>query len=273
MSNFNTQVEEHLAGVSRTERIMQARIEALGAEKSDLQRRSTQLESEHCLTTERLREKNADFSETEGRIQRLMDRLVMLLSAGSSAHTMQVQFAEVLQELADSEQRLQRQLGALHGQLEAARSENRRAALLLSDEQRRTKRLHDTLCQLQSELFQRHEKPVAPRPSWPPSERMVERRPAADDPGAEMQRQGQPRVALSSSPARLAASTPAYATLDQGDAADDDRLSAAVEGVEAVLELEAEAVLEQQDDEDDADEEEEDRDDGVQSLRILTVDH
>ena len=56
-----------------------------------------------------------------------------------------MQFSQVFDELAESDQRLGKQLTLLQGQLETVRCENREAALRLSDEQRRTKRLHDPL--------------------------------------------------------------------------------------------------------------------------------
>eukprot|EP00929_Paragymnodinium_shiwhaense_P070323 TRINITY_DN3561_c0_g1_i1.p1 TRINITY_DN3561_c0_g1~~TRINITY_DN3561_c0_g1_i1.p1 ORF type:complete len:976 (-),score=220.14 TRINITY_DN3561_c0_g1_i1:110-3037(-) len=179
MCDFNSQVENHLKDVGRTERIMQARLEALDAEKADLQRRSEHLDAEKVQSTERLREKADEKGDTDARIQRLMDRLVALLSSGSSAtdgrgsqvlpaasnggaSAWETQFGEVLEELAASEQRLGDQLQKLHEELEAARAENLKAALRLSDEQRRTKRLHDTLCSLQSELFSRRHEKITP---------------------------------------------------------------------------------------------------------------
>merc|ERR1719353_1585969 len=94
-----------------------------------------------------------------------MDRLVTLLSNGSATDTVRVQFA---QELEESVQLYERRLETHRSQLLQARKDNRKAAVQLSDEQRRTKRLHDHLCQKQSLLFNRHERSPPVRSEPPP---------------------------------------------------------------------------------------------------------
>jgi len=153
-ADFVAQMDLHMKDVNRTERVLHARIEALDAENSELRSRSAQQRGEQSQLEARLEEAHSQFTETEQRIAKLMDKLVNLLSAGMSTDVVHREFVE---ELALSEQRLQKQFESMLDQLLNARNDNRRAALLLSDEQRRTKRLHDTLCALQGELFNRHD--------------------------------------------------------------------------------------------------------------------
>lgn len=153
---FGHQCHSHIKDRQRCQQVLQARIEALETERSDLQVLSVQQDKEQRQIDERLQEVQAQESETEQRIQRLMDRLVALLSANSTPETLCAQFAEVQEELKASEERLGRMLVSMQRQHEAARGENRQKAMQLSEEQRRTKRLHDTLCQLQGELFLRY---------------------------------------------------------------------------------------------------------------------
>lgn len=227
---FSSWVETVLKEMCRARRVLEARKETLEAEQVDLNRRSKQLDGEHGQTHERLKEKNAEYGETEHRIQRLMDRLVTLLSANSSATTMQVQFSEVLEELKDSEQRLVRQLSSLTSQLETARAENRRAALLLSEEQRRTKRLHDTLCTLQAELFSRHEEPGGARAreamrSWKPP--LAAAREAAHRAGAEAEAAANAGAAAAAA-AAAAGAGPAASAVNSASAAASAAAAAAV---------------------------------------------
>merc|ERR1719188_1406054 len=82
-----------------------------------------------------------------------MDRLVAVLSVGSWPDGMWRHAEAITEEFSGAQQRLSSQLTALQGHYKNARTENRRQALQLSEEQGRTKRLHDMLCQLQGELF------------------------------------------------------------------------------------------------------------------------
>jgi len=147
-------MRHHMQDVSRSERELKQKEEVLEGENSDLKQRSLQVSVEHENIEERLQEGKKQLSETENRIQRLMDRLVTLLSNGATTDGVRVQFT---QELEESVELYAGRLEQLKQQLMQARTDNRKAALQLSDEQRRTKRLHDHLCKKQSHLF---------NPSW-----------------------------------------------------------------------------------------------------------
>merc|ERR1719261_261001 len=77
---------------------LKAREQALDTENLELKQRSLQFSAEHEQIEERLQEGKTQLSETENRIQRLMDRLVTLLSNGSATDTVRVQFAQELEE-------------------------------------------------------------------------------------------------------------------------------------------------------------------------------
>jgi len=156
---------QHMKAVQRNDNQLTARVEALDAENIELKQKSLQFSSEHEQIEERLQEGKTQLSETENRIQRLMDRLVTLLSNGAATDVVRAQFA---QELEESVQLYERRLDTHKAQLLQARKDNRKAALHLSDEQRRTKRLHDHLCKKQSLLFNRHERSPPARSETPP---------------------------------------------------------------------------------------------------------
>jgi len=152
-TNYDAQCRAHLQEQDRCYQVLRARLDALEAENQELQARSEQQLVEQSDMEERSRETTSHQAETEQRIQRLMDQMVKLLSANPSPELARKQVAQVVQELEASDERLGRQLTSFRERYEAARSENRRAALHLSDEQQRTKKLHDALCQLQAELY------------------------------------------------------------------------------------------------------------------------
>ncbi|CAE8593966.1 unnamed protein product, partial [Polarella glacialis] len=60
-------------------------------------------------------------------------------------------------------ERFHRHIQESRDAFEAERSENRRRALQLSDQQRRTKRIHDAICKIQSELFCGRPPPRVPK--------------------------------------------------------------------------------------------------------------
>jgi len=101
-AEVSAQAENHIQDTTRTEHVLQARIEALDAEKSDLLALSMQQNTELRQFQDRIQEAEKQGEETEERIQRLMDRLVTLLSASLPADAANVQCNEVLDELADS---------------------------------------------------------------------------------------------------------------------------------------------------------------------------
>lgn len=153
LNDFESQCESHVQMQERCQHLLEQRIESLEDERTDLKVRSDQQDVEEEDVLRRSAEADAHQAETEIRIQKLMDQMVKLLAGTPSADAARSQISQVLEELQASEQRLQRQLQSLQEQHQGARVENRRSALVLSEEQQRTKKLHDTLCELQSELF------------------------------------------------------------------------------------------------------------------------
>jgi len=153
LPEFGTECDIQIQDSMMHHRVLQARIEGLEAEHANLRAQEAEQLAEQGCVDGLLPEASAQQEEANDRIQRCMDRLVTLLPARSEEEAVAMHLTEVLEELGLSERRLRRQLCSLQDQEQAARMENRKKALQLSDEQRRTKRLHDTLCQLQSEFF------------------------------------------------------------------------------------------------------------------------
>lgn len=152
-TEYDAQCQAHLQDHERCHQVLRVRLEALEAEKAELEARSSQQETELTDVEERCRDANFQQAETDHRIQRLMEQMVQLLSASPSQECLNSQVVQVVQELGASDERLGQQLHSLSERWEAVRQDNRRIALQLSEEQQKTKNLHDALCSLQGELF------------------------------------------------------------------------------------------------------------------------
>lgn len=217
-ADFDAQYHSQLQDQEKCQQVLRARLETLEVEQLDLQARAEQQEDEFSDLVERDRDASAHKVETELRINRLMDQMVKLLSANPSPETARHQIAQVVRELEASDERLSRQLQSLQERFEAARMENRRAANQLSDEQQRTKQLHDALCQLQAEFF--GSKPRSGRfragsrrlESVSPKQVLVDELPA---------------LAPNGMPVEGVAVAPAYASLAQADLALEPAVGAA----------------------------------------------
>lgn len=137
--------------------VLNCHQEALESEHSVWQACLAQQEDEGEQVRHRLTQAEESQQMTEARIQHLMDIMVTLLSPATTdserQELVQQQYAAMFEDLETADNRLEMQIAAHQAALEAERSENCRRALQLSDQQLRTKRLHDALCQLQSELF------------------------------------------------------------------------------------------------------------------------
>eukprot|EP00434_Breviolum_minutum_P027785 symbB.v1.2.024573.t1/scaffold2273.1/size83577/4 len=95
--------------------------------------------------------------QTEGRMQHLMDLMVALLSPGRTQENQQEmvnsRYLAMIEDLETYCESMTERIAGFQGALEGERGENCCRALQLCDQQRRTTRLHETLCKLQSELF------------------------------------------------------------------------------------------------------------------------
>mmetsp|Transcript_13195 Transcript_13195/g.24374 ORF Transcript_13195/g.24374 Transcript_13195/m.24374 type:complete len:900 (-) Transcript_13195:99-2798(-) len=152
-AEFKPLFDLHLEDVKRNDKTLHSNIDGLESEQSQLRVLFQQQESEQAWLQLREKEGQEQCSQTERRIQVLMDKLVVLLSAsgfqGNEMH------AEILEDLQGSIRKIEAKLQTVQSQLDAARQENREAAVRLSNEQRKTKRLHDELCGKQGDLFSR----------------------------------------------------------------------------------------------------------------------
>ncbi|CAJ1450008.1 unnamed protein product, partial [Effrenium voratum] len=139
-------------------RVLQGHQETLEHEKSMWQTVLQQQEEDGKQLRQRVAEAQEMQQLTESRVQNLMDLMVALLSPGYSPESqqelVQSKYLAMVQDLDVHCSRVSERVAAFQTALEGERGENCCRALQLCDQQRRTTRLHEVLCQLQSELFQ-----------------------------------------------------------------------------------------------------------------------
>mmetsp|Transcript_1436 Transcript_1436/g.3919 ORF Transcript_1436/g.3919 Transcript_1436/m.3919 type:complete len:872 (+) Transcript_1436:58-2673(+) len=152
-AEFKDSLDQHLEEVKRCDKTLHSNIEGLESEQSQLRVLCEQQESEQAWLQLRDKEGVEQCQQTERRIQVLMDKLVVLLSASGFSGT--EMHAGILEDLQSSIRKIEVKVQTVQSQLDRARQENREAAVKLSEEQRKTKRLHDELCGKQGDLFSR----------------------------------------------------------------------------------------------------------------------
>lgn len=151
-AEFVAQMDRHMDDVEHTENALHARIETLDVEANDLRDIQDRQVKDKDILQQRLEETTAQCSDSEKRVQFLMDRLVALLSAAGSTERLQ---RELLGAMETREWDMAQKLEGVRLKLSEERGNNRDMAVHLSDEQRRTKDLHDHLCAVQSNFFHR----------------------------------------------------------------------------------------------------------------------
>jgi len=124
--------------------------EALSIEKRELAMREDQLRAEHELLEGMEYHAKKQLENAGERSKQLMDLLVNLLSMGSRPQAIFETYVKDSEKHLDS---VATWVQASHGQLRCVLDGNRKAALHLSEEQRRTKELHEALCDKQNRFF------------------------------------------------------------------------------------------------------------------------
>mmetsp|Transcript_25692 Transcript_25692/g.59890 ORF Transcript_25692/g.59890 Transcript_25692/m.59890 type:complete len:930 (+) Transcript_25692:55-2844(+) len=150
--DFISQMHRHFEDLRRNQKSLQSTLDSLESENSAFRLRLQQQETEHEWMEMQDQAGQEQIAQTERRIQALMDKLVVLLNSGYSAADLHDQLMEDLQ---GSISKAEVKLKTVQTQLDDARQQNRGAAVRLSEEQRKTKRLHDQLCETQGDLFSR----------------------------------------------------------------------------------------------------------------------
>mmetsp|Transcript_42300 Transcript_42300/g.76695 ORF Transcript_42300/g.76695 Transcript_42300/m.76695 type:complete len:760 (-) Transcript_42300:19-2298(-) len=125
--------------------------QALDSENRELKLRDEQTRAEHELLEEQLAQAKQQLDDAGERSKTLMDLLVNLLST----NWVEKQFMteELVRTTEHHMSRVESRAQVAQDQLADVRKCNRLAALNLSQEQRRTKELHDKMCQRQLELY------------------------------------------------------------------------------------------------------------------------
>ena len=137
--------------------ILQSHQETLEHEEAMWQQVLQQQEEDAKQLKLRCGEAEEMHRQTEGRMQHLMDLMVALLSPGRTQENQQEmvnsRYLAMIEDLETYCESMTERIAGFQGALEGERGENCCRALQLCDQQRRTTRLHETLCKLQSELF------------------------------------------------------------------------------------------------------------------------
>lgn len=142
IAEFKHFEDDGLASMHRT-------IHTLDVEKRNLSEWCDKLQNEVRELEDKNRETSTSYNESETRVQFLMDRVVALLSNGSSESLQR----ETVHQMFDDAKKSSALLEDFKSTLEVVRSQNKDIAQRLSEEQRLSARLHAQLCDAQKLFF------------------------------------------------------------------------------------------------------------------------
>ncbi|CAD7927141.1 unnamed protein product, partial [Amoebophrya sp. A25] len=151
---FVYQMEAQMDQWEAQEKAMSMKLQTLEMEKRKLTlwcEEAGRVQRDARTEADELREQH---TESERRVQFLMDRLVSLLSASGSTEKEAAVEKDVLQALNDREKELVARLQRSKTDVDQVRQQNRDLALRLTEEQKLSARLHATFCDLQMENFE-----------------------------------------------------------------------------------------------------------------------
>ncbi|CAL1145109.1 unnamed protein product [Cladocopium goreaui] len=160
-------VAQNLLRWRQLRQILQSHQETLEHEEAMWQQVLQQQEEDAKQLKLRLGEAEEMQHQTEARVQHLMDLMVALLSPGYTQESQQEmvnsRYLAMIEDLDSYCKSMTERISGFQSALEGERGENCCRALQLCDQQRRTTRLHETLCKLQSELFRTRADPLSER--------------------------------------------------------------------------------------------------------------
>jgi len=147
---FVAQMDAHMDEVERTEQELVHRIDALTASNQDMREASERRAQEIAQHTECLSEATKHCSESETRVQFLMDRILALLSAGATDPPQ----VKAVVDCRQREREVLRQAEEIRQQYNEVRQQNVELDARLTEEQSLSRRLSDQLAEVE-ERFSR----------------------------------------------------------------------------------------------------------------------
>jgi len=162
---FVAQMDSHMDEVEQTEHALSLKIEGLSAENHQLRTFNEKRERDNSQLAERLGETTKQCSESETRVQFLVDRIVALLSSGSAD---QAQTDAVI-EMRQREREMLRQLEDTRQQFDEVRQQNGELHSRLTEELSLSRRLQEQLVEVEDRFstFQTHRERGPDAPAFP----------------------------------------------------------------------------------------------------------
>lgn len=142
---FVAQMDSHMDEVEHTEHALSLKIEALSAENHQLRTFNEKRERDNSQLAERLGETTKQCSESETRVQFLVDRIVALLSSGSGDPSQ----TEAVVSMRQREREMLRQLEETRQQFDEVRQQNGELHSRLTEELGLSRRLQEQLVEVE----------------------------------------------------------------------------------------------------------------------------
>lgn len=150
---FCNQMDRHMEEVESHENNLGNRIEELSAGNQELRESTERRGKENVESQERLMDTMKSCSESETRVQFLMERIVALLTASNADPAL----IDAVSESRKREKEVIRQIEEARGQFEEVRQQNGELTSRLTDEMGLSRRLSDQLAEVEERFF--HHRP------------------------------------------------------------------------------------------------------------------
>jgi len=157
---FVAQMDSHMDEVEHTEHALSLKIEALTAENHQLRQFNEKRERDNAQLAEKLSETTKQCSESETRVQFLLDRIVALLSSGSADASQ----TDAVINMRQREREMLRQLDETRQQFDEVRQQNGELHSRLTEELGLSRRLQEQLVEVE-ERFSLFQQPRGPENS------------------------------------------------------------------------------------------------------------
>jgi len=155
---FVAQMDSHMDEVERTENALTQRIETLTSENQELRNITDKRARDNAELAEKLVETTKHCSESESRVQFLVDRIVALLKGGSADPKQ----TEAVIHMRQREREMLKSLEETRQQFDEVRAQNGELTSRLTEELGLSRRLSDQLAEVEERFFFQRTDPVAP---------------------------------------------------------------------------------------------------------------
>jgi len=150
---FVSRMDSHMDEVESTEHELSVKIETLTSENQQLRDFTDKRAQDNSESIEKLNETIKQCSESETRVQFLVDRIVALMSAGSADPAQ----TEAVVSMRRREQEMLRQLEETRQQFNEVRQQNGELTSRLNEELGLSRRLSDQLAEVEERFFRKQQ--------------------------------------------------------------------------------------------------------------------